>query len=95
MSNPVFQINQVVFDTGAKEHVMISNGRDGTAISFEPTEAIAIRSWKNQAGVVVMAWTYRRIDAALLREALYSDVARFRSAMTGKDTSEVCYIGRF
>lgn len=69
--NPIpFKINQICYDSEAKEYVKLSNGTDGMGQGpFVPTEAIALRVVCVDKGIPQVAYTYRAVNPARLTVA--------------------------
>lgn len=66
----MFKINQVVYDSEAKEFVKLTNGTDAGGV-FTPTEAIALRLISMNKGKPQIAFTYRQVKPEFLKETTY------------------------
>ena len=81
----MFKINQVCFDTYAKELVKLTNGYDEGGV-FTPTEGIALRvlgmskATKGKPTAHEVWMTYRKVDPAMI-EAWTHSTEGFESAL--------------
>lgn len=94
METPKFKINQVCFDSEAKELVKISNGTDIDRI-FTPTEAIAIRVFPpGKKKKPKIAFTYRQVKAEFLHPLVETPGEDSFDLFLNSDNKMVEFIGR-
>lgn len=105
---PTFGMNRVMFDSQAKELVLVTNGacildhsspesfqrsHNGCECQYAPSESIALRPIISD-GKVSLAWTYRAVNPCYLENVSNEAEARarFESVLTRKRSAR--FIGR-
>jgi hypothetical protein len=87
-----FHINEVVWDSHAKELVKITNGIEQDGIFF-PTEAIALRVVGPNIGKLQIAWTYRKVNKEDLRKTHTEREKDFNSLLNPEEFNDFKFRG--